>query len=95
MIVTVVTKLLNLYMRRLSLDAFETVSAKWVQLCERHGVDPETVLDPDVPIPSPGLSYDRERLVYGACAIWPDPMIINILAYNLPHIFRNWKPSTI
>lgn len=71
-------------------DARETLSRTWAHLCRKHGVRPESV-----PPDNRELDAARQDLVYAACGVWRDPLVIDAVAPRLPGLFKNWQPGAV
>lgn len=69
-------------------DAEATITAKWEELCRRHGF----LLDSDTSVIK-ALDADRAELVYAVCAVWRDSDVIDELAKRLPFVFTGWQST--
>lgn len=71
-------------------DARETLSRAWACLCKKYGVRPESVS-------SDNREFDaaRQDLVYAACGVWQDPLVIDAVASRLPGLFKNWQLGAV
>jgi hypothetical protein len=71
-------------------DARETLSKAWARLCKMYGVRPESVS-------SDNCEFDaaRQDLVYAACGVWRDPLVIDAVASRLPGLFKNWQLGAV
>lgn len=71
-------------------DALKTLSKAWARLCKKYGVRPESVSSDDRE-----LDAARQDLVYAACGVWRDPLVIDAVASRLPGLFKNWQPGAV
>lgn len=69
-------------------DAEAVITKKWAELCNTYRVGPganKGVIQ--------ALDSNRADLVYAACAVWRDPLVIDEVAKRLPYVFKGWKSA--